>query len=554
MPRFPAPPLNPLRSTLLALALLPVAAAAWAQAVPDAGQLLQQQRPDARPLQPSPAAPRVVEAPTRPTVDLPEGAAVQVQGFRITGARSYPLEQLDALVKPWVGRTLDLKGLNEAAGALTRLYQSGGHLLSYAYLPAQAVQGGIVEIAVLEGQVETVQVVTAQEVRLRDAVVQAHTDPITTAQPVLQPDLERKLLLLNDIPGVVARGTFAPGASTGGADVIVSVAEDEPLALRLEADNHGSRSTGEYRAGLQLHLRDLSGWGDDSTLRATVSNGAGLVSGSVETRWPIGGDGLRLGASLSRLTYFLAGDFSALGATGTANTLGVDLEWPLWRSTRGNAWLRGGLDFKRLNDEVRLVGQEHRRSARLLQLGGNGDLRDDWLGGGASAAAATLWVGELRAGGAGRSDFKKAQLQLARQQSLWGPVSAYARVLAQYTGSNLDSSEKLSLAGPNGVRAYAPGEAAVDLGRLSSAELRYGLAHLGGQLTVALFHDQASGIVSRGGGQGNDVRLRGTGLGLQWVGGELGVSASLAWRGSHEPRAEGGDPRPRLFLQLFAAP
>lgn len=548
---FPA--LRPaLPALALSAALLPLCAAA--QTAPDAGRLLQQQRTDTRPLQPSTTAPRVVEAPTRPTVDLPEGTTVQVQGFRITGAQSYPVERLDALVKPWVGRTLDLKGLNEAAGALTRLYQSGGHLLSYAYLPAQTVQGGIVEIAVLEGQVETVQVVTAQEVRLRDAVVQAHTDGVTKARPVLQADLERKLLLLNDIPGVVARGTFAPGASTGGADVIVSVAEEEPLAVRVEADNHGSRFTGEYRAGVTLHLRDLSGWGDDSTLAATVSNGGGLVSGSIATRWPIGGDGLRVGASLSRLTYFLSGDFDALGATGVANTLGLDAEWPLWRSTRGNAWLRGGLDYKRLNDEVRLIGQERPRSTRLLQLGGNGDLRDAWFGGGASAAAATLWIGELRAGDAGRSDFKKAQLQLARQQAVWGPVSAYARVLAQYTGSALDSSEKLSLAGPNGVRAYAPGEASVDLGRLWSAELRYGLAHLGGQLTVALFHDAASGIVSRSGGTGNDVRLRGTGVGLQWVGGDLGLSASLAWRGSREPRAEGGDPKPRLYLQLFAAP
>lgn len=545
--------------TALLLPLLPLlCAGALAQTAPtpptNAGRLLQEQRLDNQPLQPSTSAPKVIEAPVRPTVELPEGATIQVQGFRITGASSYPVEQLDALVKPWVGRTLDLKGLNEAAGAVTRLYQSGGHILSYAYLPAQKVDGGVVEIAVLEGRVDTVQVVTAQEVRLRDAVVQAHTEPVTKAQPVLQADLERKLLLLNDIPGVVARGTFAPGASTGTADVVVSVAEDEPLAVRLEADNHGSRSTGEFRAGVQMQLRDLSGWGDHTTLRATVSNGGGLVTGGVETSVPVGGDGLRLGASLSRLTYFVSGDFGDVGATGVANTAGIEAQWPAWRSTRGNAWLRGGLDYKRLNDEVRIIGQERPRSTRLLQLGGSGDLRDDWFGGGATAASAQLWVGELHAGDEGRSSFKKAQLQLARQQLVWGPFSAYARVLAQYTGRDLDSSEKLNLSGPSGVRAYAPGEAAVDLGRLWSAELRYGLAHLGGQLTVSLFHDEASGVLQRSGGAGNDVRLRGTGFGLQWTGGDLGVSASLAWRGSREPRAEGGDPKPRLYLQLFAAP
>lgn len=542
-----------LRFTPLVLALF--AGGALAQSAPGAGELLQQQRQDNRPLQPPGQPPKLLDAPARPTVDLPEGAAVQVAAFRITGARSYPVAQLEALVKPWVGRTLDLKGLNEAAGALTRLYQSGGHLLSYAYLPAQKVDGGVIEIAVLEGKVDAVQVVTAQEVRLRDEVVQAHTEAVTKAQPVLQADVERKLLLLNDMPGVVARAAFTPGASTGTADVVVSVAEDEPLALRVEADNHGSRSSGEYRAGLQMQLRDISGYGDSTTLRATISNGGGLVSGSIASQVPVGGDGLRVGASLSRLTYALAGDFGALGASGVASTLGADASWPWLRSTSANLWLRGGLDYKRLTDEVILVGQENERTSRLATLGASGDLRDALFGGGANAVSATLATGELRAGAAGRTHFKKAQLQLAREQALFGSFSAYARVLAQYTGRTLDSSEKLGLAGPGGVRAYAPGEASVDLGRLWSAELRYGLAQLGGQLTISLFHDAASGIVNRGGSPtGNDVRLRGTGVGLQWTGGDYGVSASMAWRGGREPQAEGGDPKPRVYLQLFATP
>ena len=548
---MPALRLNPL---LLAVALVP-AALAPAMAQTGAGPLLQQQRQDNRPLQPPAPAPQVLEAPARPTVEMPEGTTVKVEGFRITGARSYPVPELDALLRPWVGRTLDLQGLNEAAGALTRRYQADGHLLSYAYLPAQKVAAGVVEIAVLEGQIAAVQVVTAQEVRLRDAVVQAHTAGLTQAQPVLQPEIERQLLLLNDIPGVVARGTLTPGASTGTADVVVSVAEDEPLTLRVQADNHGSRSSGEYRAGLQMQLRDLSGWGDATTLLATVSNGGGLVSGSIGTRVPVGGDGWHVGASLSRLTYDLSGDFAALGATGVATTASVSLEWPMVRRMQANLWLEAALDYKRLNDEVRLIGQENQRASRLGQLSARGDLQDGLFGGGASVASAALWVGELRAGDAGRSSFKKAQLQLARQQAVWGPVSAYARVLAQYTGRPLDSSEKLSLAGPTGVRAYAPGEASVDIGRLWSAELRYGLAHLGGQMTLSLFHDAASGTRVRGAVlDDNDVRLRATGVGLQWTGGDLGVSASLAWRGGRVPTAEGGDPKPRVYLQLFATP
>jgi hemolysin activation/secretion protein len=568
-------------STPLLLAL--AAGAALAQTVPDAGQLLQQQRQDSRPLQPPGQPPKLLDAPTRPTVDLPEGTAVRVTAFRITGARSYPAEQLEALVKPWIGRTLDLKGLNEAAGALTRLYQSGGHLLSYAYLPAQKVDGGVIEIAVLEGKVDAVQVVTAQEVRLRDEVVQAHTEAVTKAQPVLQAEVERKLLLLNDMPGVVARAAFTPGASTGTADVVVSIAEDEPLALRVEADNHGSRSSGEYRAGLQMQLRDVSGWGDSTTLRATVSNGGGLVSGSIATQWPLGGDGLRLGASLSRLTYALAGKFDVLGASGVASTLGLDARWPWLRSPQANVWLRGALEYKRLNDEIVGIGLERPRQNHLFDVGLDGDLRDGLFGGGSNVVAATLSMGDLRYGSAYVVDdlqrrldidrpYKKATLQIAREQALPGGFSLYGRWLGQYSGGNLDSAEKLGLSGPGGVRAYAPGEATADHGRLWSLELRYGVDQLGGRLQLSLFHDRAEGLATRrplketevpppGSGvtfiepaPAQRVELRGTGFGLQWTGGDYGVSASMAWRGGRQPQAEGGDPKPRLYIQLFATP
>lgn len=562
----------------VALAALPMFAAATvqAQAVPDAGRLLEDSRQTQRPLQPPSATPPVLQAPARPTVQLPEGATVQVKSFRITGAVTYPADRLAELVRPWVGRSLDLKGLNEAAGALTRHYQSAGHVLSYAYLPAQKVEGGVIEIAVLEGKVDAVQVVTAQEVRLRDEVVQAHTDGLTKAQPVLQADVERKLLLLNDIPGVVARAAFTPGASTGTADVVVSVAEEEPLGVRVELDNHGSRSTGEFRAGLGLQVRNVSGLGDSTQLQARVSNGGGLVSGSIATQLPIGGDGFKVGANLSRLTYFLGGNFEALGAVGVANVMGIDASYPAIRRADANLTLKAAVEHQRLNDEkLELIGQGLRKQNDTYVLSANGDLRDGLGGGGVTAVSASLTTGDLAfidraqvAAGILALDtdrvYRKASLQLARQQALFGRFSLYGRWLMQYSGGNLDSSEKLGLAGPAAVRAYAPGEASVDHGRLWSLELRYGVEHLGGQATLSLFHDQGTGLVTRRPlaavgstlvpGAAQRVNLRGSGFGLQWSDGQMGLSASVAWRGPHEPQAEGGDPKPRLYLQLFTAP
>ena len=586
MPRHPSPP----RALPRALPFQPAPWCVWlgaatlagalalpaqAQVPPDAGRLLEQTRPPALPTLPPASAPRVVDVPVRPTISLPEGATVQANGFRVTGATSYPTETLAALLQPWQGKRLDIAGLNETAGVLTRYYQSRGHLLTYAYIPAQRVEGGVVEVAVLEGKLEAVQIVTAQEVRLRDEVIQAHTDRLATqaAQaeppaPVLLPEVERQMLLLNDIPGVAARAAFTPGSKTGGADMVVSVAEDEPLALRFELDNHGSRSTGETRAGAGLQLRDISGWGDQTSLRALVSSRGGLVSGSLGTLVPVGGDGFRIGASVSRLSYQLAGAFQALGATGNANTVGAEVSYPFVRSADTNLSVRVAGEHKRLRDEVQRIARSFPKRNTTLDVALSFDQRDTWVGQpGVWAARVTASMGSLRlldaeqraadaTGLRTERQYRKVGMQFVRQQQLGGPYSVVLRAAGQASGGNLDSSEKFSLAGPGAVRSYAPGEASVDQGALFSLEARYAHDYLGGSFVWGLFHERGEGRINRLPvvAAGNEARLAGSGLSVQWNGADIGLSASMAWRGSRVPTAEGGDPKPRIYLQMVVTP
>ena len=568
LPRPRRAPAHP-SAALLALAAAALSTPVWAQTPPDAGRLLEQTRQPAVPVLPPATAPRVVDVPVRPTITLPEGVTVQASAFRVTGATSYPVDTLTAMLQPWVGKRLDIAGLNEAAGALTRHYQSRGHLLTYAYLPAQRVADGVIEIAVLEGKLDAVQIVTAQDVRLRDEVIQAHTDRLATSpeqpRPVLLPEVERQMLLLNDIPGVAARAAFTPGSSTGGADMVVSVAEDEPLALRLELDNHGSRSTGETRAGAGLQLRDLFGWGDQTDLRALVSSRAGLVSGSLGVLVPVGGDGFRIGASVSRLSYELAGAFRNLGASGNANTLGTEVSYPFIRSADTNLSVRLAGEYKRLRDEVQLIGRSFPKRNKTIDVAVAFDRRDGW--GGVSAARVTASMGSLSllddeqraqdaAGLRTQRTYRKLGVQFVRQQQLGGPFSLVLRAAGQASGGNLDSSEKFSLSGPGAVRSYAPGEASVDQGGLLGVEARYAHDYLGGSFVWGLFHERAEGRVNRAPlvATGNEPRLSGTGLSVQWNGADIGLSASMAWRGSRAPTAEGGDPKPRFYLQMVVTP
>jgi hemolysin activation/secretion protein len=425
-------------------------------------------------------------------------------------------------------------------------------------LPAQKVESNVVEIAVLEGRVGAVQVVAAQDVRLDDQVIQNHVGNTSKPQTAHKDELERQLLLLNDIPGVVARAAFTPGGDAGSSDMVVSVVEDAPFASTVFVNNYGSQSTGDQRMGAQFQLRDLFGVGDATQLGATWASGGGLVSGNFETSLPLGGNGLSLRTGVSHLTYTLQQSFSDLGARGVADNVHAGLWYALQRSATDNVTLRSDIQYSGLRDLLPLVAVDNRKNTSSLVLGMNADSQDEWLGGGRTRAQLSYQSGYLQidsgtdtlsTGGS----YGKVNSDVSREQRLTQSSLVYARAVAQLADKNLDSSEKFSLSGPYAVRAYAPGELSVDEGSLLMLEYRYQMPMQGGTLTWSVFSDYASGHINRTplpGVSDNDATLSGSGIGLSWRNGaDLEFSLTAAWRGTRLPSVD-GDRLPRVFFQL----
>jgi hemolysin activation/secretion protein len=548
-------PLNASLVLAVSCGLLP--AVGIAQSVPNAGSLLKELRDGERPPEAS-SVPGVIAPLVRPTLRLPDGATVKVAGFKITGNSSIPTELLQPLLKEREGRVLDLAGLNEASGVLTRYYQARGFILSYAYLPAQQVENNIVEIAVLEGRIGAVQVVAAQDVRLDDQVIQNHVGSTSKPKTAHKDELERQLLLLNDIPGVVARAAFTPGVDPGSSDMVVSVVEDAPLASSVFFNNYGNQSTGDQRIGVQFQLRDLFGAGDATQLGASWASGGGLVSGIFETSLPLGGNGQSLRTGVSHLTYTLQQSFNALGARGVADNVHAGLWYALQRSATDNVTLHSDIQYSGLHDLLPLVAVDNRKNTSSLVLGVNVDRQDEWFGGGRTHAQLGYQSGYLQiddgtdtlstAGGYGKWNSDVSREQRLTQNSL-----LYAHAVAQLADKNLDSSEKFSLSGPYAVRAYAPGELSVDEGSLLTLEYRYLIPMQGGTLTWSLFSDYASGNINRNslpGVSDNNASLDGSGIGLSWRNGaDLEISLTAAWRGTRLPSVD-GDRIPRVYFQL----
>ena len=517
-----------LKPVFITAAFLASSQAALAQQPPDAGRQIQQIPPTpARP--PTPPVfqvePRAVEADAGPA-----GPSVRVDVLHVTGATLFPEEVLIAAAGFTPGSALSLAELRAIAARITAFYNSRGYFLAQAYLPPQDISAGAVTIAVIEGQYGEINL--RNETNLSDGVARRVLGGLDSGDIVASAPLERRLLLLSDIPGVAVRSTLTPGDAVGTSDLIVDLTPGRRITGSIEADNAGNRYTGAYRIGGTVNVNNPVGIGDQLSLRVLGST-SGLAYGRIAYQAPVGN--LTLGVAYAHIRYDLGREFRSLDADGTADIAGVYASYPLVRSRNENLYAQASAEARWFEDRIGLISTESDKMSRVLNLGLSGDSHDELGGGGWNVFSASLTFGDLdirtpvdRAVDAltarSQGGFSKIQAGFARLQTISGPLSLYGAMRGQIAFDNLDSSEKMELGGAYGVRAYPEGEAYGDQGFIATLEARLMLnqwtGSLPGQLQLITFVDVGAVKFAQDPwfAGTNRAHRSGYGAGLNWTG------------------------------------
>lgn len=528
-------------------------ASAWvgaqAQVVPDAGVLLQQQRAlETRPSLPMESAPVLQEAPAKPAR---EGeATVHVKAFRLTGEfKAFSQDELQAVLQPYVGRTLSVAQLQEAAQTITAYYKAHGYFLARTYLVRQDVTEGVITLEVREGTLDGAKGVRVQGSGLRldpeeaEAIVRG---ALAREDALRLEHLERGMLLLNDLPGVNATANLEPGETAGSTRIVVD-AKEGPLATgSLMADNYGNRYVGRDRLTGNLALNDLNGRGDQLAASVTRAIGGDHYDyGALGYSVPLSTNGWRLGLSVTDLTFGVGQELASQNTKGSSHTYGINARYPLQRTRAQSVYATFGYDERRLYNETAGAATSNKR-LDLASMGLALERADAWLGGGIWQAGATVTSGILDlAGNAGnlsqdqsasgphtQGHYAKLGWNLARLQQMSNDSSVLLALNGQLAHNNLDSSEKFQLGGPTGVRAYPIGEGLGDAGQQATLEARQrmGSSTLLGDIGLSVFYDwgrvqQYHEASNLGLTKPNTYALAGYGLGV-----------SLSKSGTHDVR------------------
>ncbi|MDB5964831.1 MAG: ShlB/FhaC/HecB family hemolysin secretion/activation protein [Polaromonas sp.] len=529
-------PFSALSSAVL-LALYGGSALAQTAPAPNAGQVLRDLQQSPTPIPPQSLPLQRIEEAAAPVPG--DQAKVLVKSVVITGNQEVPGTALQPLVEGLVGSERTLAQLNAAARRLTNYYRREGFAVARAYLPAQDITDGVVNISIIEGRISSHRV--ANTSLLSDTTANAYIGQIRDGDVIRSGQIDRGLLLLQDTPGVgSSRATLQPGASVGTSELLIEVNPAAPYYGNVVVDNYGSRYTGEYRVGGSFNLASPLKIGDQLSFSALTS-GSGLSFGRLAYQLPVGSDGLRVGLAYFDTRYKLGREFESLQANGSATSTSVFAGYPLIRSQAKNLNGTVSYEVKSLNDRVDATGTQTGKKVHVTSAGLSGNLQDALWGGGINAFDLSLVMGRLDiqsatarlidASSAGTNgSYTRMAYTLSRLQRLGNSTLLSASLSGQQAGKNLDSSEKFSLGGLNGVRAYPQGEASGDEGYRGTLELRQALLP---NLQGTLFYDFGTIRINKstfGPAASNNRKLSGAGVGLNATLSAVQLRAALAWR------------------------
>ncbi len=437
----------------------------------------EQKAPPASSLKPSILGPISNEAGQALDADI----TFVLQKVTLKGNNAIPDAELFSLYSEFLKKEIPLAVLQTIAERITHYYREKGYVLSRAIVPPQQIDDGVVTIQVLEGFIDKVRF-KGNSAREKDAL-NAYIKMLAS-KPANLKDLERSLLLMNDLPGFTVQGTLAPSPDTVGAsDLIISIEEDT-FTGHVGIDNRGSRYLGPLQGNLYGAANNILGMNEkiDAHIVGTL-NWEELKYGLLSYTQPIGPYGTTWGVMVSHsLTYPGAG-LRTLDIEGKSSSVGFSVTHPIIRTREHNMNLRVGGNWR--ESESQTLGtdvfEDHIRAV-FAELGY--DRADSWQGVSQIAGTFTQGLDVLGANDANdlvsRSNadpgFSKLELDASRSQYFGEGWSGLVRLSGQYAYDPLFSAEEFSVGGQGFGSAYDASEISGDHGVAARAEVRYHVA------------------------------------------------------------------------------
>ncbi|WP_295446128.1 ShlB/FhaC/HecB family hemolysin secretion/activation protein [Sphingorhabdus sp. EL138] len=412
------------------------------------------------------------ETPLQLRIQNPEKASVpkavdeiefSITRIKVTGATHFPEERWRAIFASLEGKKIVLSDLREAANKLENLYRADGFFLTRVFIAPQEVRDGTLEVQVVEGFLANAFVQAPNQASRK--LTQAMITPVLGQRPVRFLDLEQRLLLLNDTPGMAVTSVLRPGGTLGSSDILLTAVKP-PRAAFAAVNNSGSDAVGPINYSLGTTVIQPFGRPGALDLSLAISGEGFRELQAVSGRYaiPLGNNGVV--GSIGALVAHAApgGLIRDLDVQSRSGSLSASLRVPLLRSRANSIYLDAGMTLNR--SFVKALGTEINDDRSTVASLGLQWRQIGWLAGDMTFGVNVLHgLGLLGANGADaplpsvqgfNPHFLRLTYQFQRNQPIRGPIGASMTLQGQYTANRLLSGEQISFGGRSIGRAYDP--------------------------------------------------------------------------------------------------
>lgn len=294
------------------------------------------------------------------------------------------------LTAPYLNRCLTVADIEKLLGEITKEYIDRGYATTRAYIPAQDLSTGTLQIMVVEGKISSIEHADPKAGEnivsidyLDDNMVSVDSRiygrpnlpgafPFTEGENLQLADLEQGIDQLNRLQSNHVSMDIQPGDKPGESRVMIKNERTRNWHVNTSYDNYGTRTTGRQQVGVTASIDSPLGYNEflSFTRREALpwrDPDANSRSNNLYFSVPFGYTTLSAGYSDSEYQSVLttAGGVP-LSLTGDSDTLFGKVDHVLYRHKYDRLTLSGTLNKKTFNNF--LAGQKLAVSSRRLSV------------------------------------------------------------------------------------------------------------------------------------------------------------------------------------------
>ncbi|WP_442975973.1 ShlB/FhaC/HecB family hemolysin secretion/activation protein [Rouxiella sp. T17] len=418
---------------------------------------------------------------------------VEVKHIQFIGGTRYSLESLIGPFRQYVGKTVPLSQLLAATDSLTQRYHNDGYVLSYAYLPTENFQNGMLKVGLVEGYVTSTQI--HSDNKMITAWLSKLSKKIMAEKPQTRATFDRYSMLMSRTPDTkVTASAKNPDNIYGAAVMDVDAKRTRNWNVMTSVDSRRDSVDGVINATLS----GLTPYGEQLGVATLVplSGSTKKKYGGLNYQQYLNDDGLLMQLKGS---YFDQNDKDFNRLQTLPNNINVDykarqtqynggftLSYPLELNAKKQWTLSGGADYlyKKYNYDLRAsndvqsialdgINQFVRYPALEASLNGYREYEQfywnarfnvrqgvDGLGASSNIPATDLNFTRWRFNGDAAYLFAKKW----RLSTSWE---------GDWSNNDLPEPERASFGSSRYARGYQDGEATGDYGYGGQVEMRY---------------------------------------------------------------------------------